>query len=188
MVDTTVGNDVAVQLIEATHALYRAAVALEAIRPATTMTSTGGRCPFLNEDPGPAQGPGATGRRTVGVHLDSALEDITSVRDVLSQVAAGPTARPADLRAPLDSEVALEDLSATSERISLGRKIVARSDADASAVVIHGIYEAGLALQGALQRSTDPRAIEQIKEAVVLLDQTIADYRTIVTRSDGPER
>jgi len=178
MADVHIDPAVSAQLTEATHALYRAALALESVQTSTG-APVGGRCPFLTGITPPAPGDGPVSMLASPVAFDDALAGITEASDRLK-----------GLEVPdLDSsnELAPDDLTIASVAASDAIEHPVRSDEflqglanDLNAVAIHGVFEAGLTLHGALQRTTDPRAREQIEEAIAILDQMIRKMRSVI--------
>ncbi len=58
---------------------------------------------------------------------------------------------------------------------------------DLNEVVVSGVFEASLVLEGARLRCSDPQAVQLIDEAVAILDETIAKARALVFSSDGEQ-
>lgn len=52
--------------------------------------------------------------------------------------------------------------------------------------IVHRIFDAGLALQGALQLVTDPIAAKRMADAIELLDETLKQIRAVVLGLDTP--
>jgi hypothetical protein len=184
-------GDSAMRLIEAGHALHRAAVALEGMGPGTLAQSWTG---FRLTPNGKGSGPGE-----VSVASESALDDINTamahvdnvnatIASALTEGDPGPplVTSEAGSRATTDAT----DYVASAIEDSL-QDTLERMGGDLNKVVIRGIFEAALVLQGALQFRCDPDEIQRIEAAIELLDETIRDVRAMVfgfSSSDGSRR
>jgi hypothetical protein len=174
-----VEGDTALQLIEATHALYRAAVALEGIRPEPGAPPIS-RCPYLVDGDGKHLEVGSAEMTSEEDAYRTALDGITRA---YREVADLPTPEPVDPDPHPGAEVELN--VAAPGPIAGDGPAARRTDlldgltSHLNKVVIHGIYEAGLALQSALQRTTEPSVAGKIEDAVVILDDTITQTRAV---------
>jgi hypothetical protein len=181
--DAPMDPALSVQLTEAAHTLYRAAVALECVQSSGGML-VGVRCPFLaaNHPFDPDDGPG--GMFANPIPSDEALADIAKATDTLRQLelpALDPTGvLTADHQVigTIDHHVASVHPAGSDQFL---QELAARLNAD----VIHGVIEAGLALHRALQRTTDARAVKLVEEAIAILDETVHKPRSAVFDHDG---
>jgi len=123
--------------------------------------------------------------------ISAPLPDTTSERLGSPQAGEGPP--PATVRAP-NSPGPFPDPNHGSARSAQTRPPVAdfRSEdalravaSDLNEIVVSGVFEAGLVLEGARLRCSDPQAVQLIDEAVAILDETIARARALVFSSDG---
>ena len=174
--DTSIDPALSVQLTEATHALYRAAIALEGVQ-STMGEGAGVRCPFLAEYqlPDPGHGPGSMLTRRVSV--DDPLSDIAEANDKLCQLEI-PGLGPSGTRTADDPTTWNFDHDTVSTHELRNEEFLQELTEDLNAVVIHGVFETGLALHGALERTTDPDAKRLIEVAIATLDETIQKTRS----------
>jgi len=117
--------------------------------------------------------------------IDDPLAEIARAADTLNQMEIadlGPTGEPtADDRTIWDF-----DHGAVSTHVARKDEFLEQLAENVNAVVIHGVFEAGLALHGALACTTDPRAKRLIEEAIATLDETIRKTRsTFFDRGQG---
>jgi hypothetical protein len=172
-------------LIEATHALYRAALALESVQSSTGVP-VGGRCSFLAENIPSEPGDGPGSMLATPMVFDDALVGIAEANDTLKEVVL-PDLGPADVLTEHDLTIGTFGPGAASTHPARSDEFLQELAADLNAVVIHAAFEAGLSLHGALQRTTDPRAVEQIEEAIATLDELIRKTRSVFFDHGGPE-
>ncbi len=181
-------GDSAMRLIEAGHALHRASVALEGMGPGT-LAQSWTECRSTSNGKGP--GPGEA-----SVESTSALDDIntamTHVDNVNAAIAAaateanpGPPLFTSEVGGRATTEETDDAASAIADPL---QDTLERIGGELNKVVVRGIFEAALVLQGALQFECDPDAIQRIEAAIELLDETIREVRAMVfgfNSSDG---
>ncbi len=81
---------------------------------------------------------------------------------------------------------AMADIESAGNEIAT-EEVIGAVAAALNEIVVSGIFEAGLVLEGARLRCTDPHAVELIDEAVGILDETIAKVRTLVLADYGTQ-
>ncbi len=178
MSDARVDPALSFQLTEATHALYRAALALESVRSPLGVPG-GVRCPYLVEHRGWEQDDDPGGPHAAPVTLDDVLGEMAVASSSLEQIEV-PDLGPAGVLTVEDLTIGTVDPRAVAVHPARSDEFLQKLGTHLEAVVIHGAFEAGLVLHGALQRTADPRAVEQIKEAIAILDETIRRTRVLV--------
>ena len=166
------------RLIEAGHALHRAAIALEGMGPGTLAQSWTG----YRSTP---DGIVPSSRQSI-VESASALDDIntamTHVDNVNAAIAAATEGDPGPLvTAEVGSRVSTDETDYIASAIADPlRDTLEPMGVDLNKVVVRGIFEAALVLQCALQFECEPDAIQRIEAAIELLDETIREVRTMV--------
>lgn len=182
MSDAGSDGDSTMRLIEAGHALHRAAVALEGMGPGTLGQAWTGR--YSDPDHTKATR-GEAGREPVSApddintaiaYIDSMIESMTDAAVECEQAAPLVTSEQGG-HAPAD-EI---DFIAPAVPNSPAGVIEAIAD-ELNKSVIRGVFEAVLILQSALQFDCEPAATQRIQTAIELLDDTIRDARTAVFR------
>jgi hypothetical protein len=172
-------GDSALRLIEAGYALHRAAVALEGMGPGTLAQSwTGYRSTPNGKGPAP---------REDRIESASALDDINTamahVDDVNAAIAAAATdgsPGPSLITAEVGRRESKNETDFTASAIASAlADALERMGGDLNKVVIRGIFETALVLQGALQFECDPDAVQRIEAAIELLDDTIREVRVM---------
>ena len=177
MTDVQIDPALSAQLTEATHALYRAALALEGVQSSTGVP-VASRCPFLLGEDLSRSGDVPAGVLAGPTAFDDPLAGIAQASEMLRQ-ADIPDHGPSGEQTDHGVTIGTLDPAAASTHPARSDKFLQELADDLNAVVIHGIFEAGLSLHGALLRTTDPRAIELIQGAIAILDETISKTRSI---------
>ena len=177
MTDVQIDSALSAQLTEATHALYRAALALESVQ-SSTGAPPARRCPFLIEGELSKSGDGPGGMLGNPVAFDDALAGLAQANHMLKQIDI-PDPDPAGETTEHDLTLRTFDHATASTHPARSDELLQELADDLNAVVIHGAFEAGLLLHGALQRTADPRAMEQIEDAIAILDEMIRKTRAV---------
>ncbi|MGO8873790.1 MAG: hypothetical protein ACLQPH_20790 [Acidimicrobiales bacterium] len=175
-------GDSTMRLIEAGHALHRAAIALEGMGPGTLSQAWTGRY-AVPDCTKPTRGEG-------GSEPVSALDEISKAIAYVDSMIASMTdaAVESEQGAPLGTSE--EAGHAPGDEIDLITAAVPHSPSavieaiadELNRSVIRGVFEAALILQGALQFDCEPAATRRIQTAIALLDDTIREVRTAVFR------
>jgi len=175
-------GDSTMRLIEAGHALHRAAIALEGMGPGTLSQAWTGR--YSPPDcTRPARGEARCESAT-------ALDDINTAMAYVDGFIASLTDTEGD-REQAASLVASEQVAdALADEIDLisaavpnsPRGIIEAIADELNKSVIRGVFETTLILEGALQLDCEPAATLRIQTAIELVDDTVRDVRTAVFR------
>jgi len=178
MGDDRVDPALSVQLAEATHALYRAALALESVQ--ASASATGGiRCPFLAESIATVPGDDSVMLLPGDPAFDAALAGIIEADDEPEGVEA-TDAGPANVLASEGLSFVTPEPDAGQGHRAPSEEFLQNLATELNANVVRGIFEAGLLLHGLLQRTTDQQVVERIEEVITVLDETIRETRAVV--------
>jgi hypothetical protein len=173
-------GDSTMRLIEAGHALHRAAIALEGMGPGTLSRAWTGRY-SVSDCTKPTRCEASSGPVSALDDINTAIAYVDSMIASMTDATAEPT-QGAPLVASEDGHHAPADemdfIASAVPNSPLG---VIEAIADQlNKSVIRGIFEAALILEGALQFDCEPAATRRIQTAIELLDDTIREVRTAV--------
>jgi len=171
-------GDSAMCLIEVSHALHRASVAIGRIGPGSVAPSLAGRRPELDCDGNVLEG---IDRDTAQGYINKAIALVDGLNEVCS-------AQPRDweTRLPLmaagvsDSSRPDGAHGVVTENADAGREILERIASELNMSVIRGSFEASLILQGALEFNSDHEVAQRISTVIDLLDENIRDVRNTI--------
>jgi hypothetical protein len=182
-----VDSDLASCLEEASRSLHRATVALGCVesdrhlRPDGHRTSVPRGTRPMSDHPTTGSMPAQWDVQSALAYVETATDSI-AVAARLAHLEPWAEATEGPGRLAVDQNTCPDGVDGT-HRIDLQAQI----GRELNRVVSHGIFEATLAINGALQYVCDPVAELRIEGAVEGIDETIRRFRTIVSMLENPD-